>query len=330
MIVMKKFFILVLLILSAFLCKEYSFAAEKKPAVQKAAINTNANLETELYKKAEIELDKHLYREYRVAERIIRANKLNNYPWVIEMPNSKDYIINASTEQGNLIIIENGIMNTFYDDVSALAFITAHEMAHEILRHLYFKNKHDQLLDKNLQEDISSANSNIPDLINKYIVLTPIMGGYGASSVVRASMDQTTKDLEGKKAENEYDKLSFARKCEYEADKLAIVMIIKAGFLPQNSVKIFEFFNRMPVQADEISTHPSNENRISQIESLMKTLNIAELKQEGSLNIKNSKPLTYEKSYYKEKDALRKKTIVINSKYATEEVNEPFKKLFGK
>lgn len=327
---MKKIFTPVLLILSVILCREISLAEQKKPVLQKASVSTNSNLETELYKKAEIELDKHLYREYRVAERIIRANKLDNYPWVIEIPNGKNYSINASTEQGNLIVIENGIMNTFYDDVSALAFVTAHEMAHEILRHLYFISKHNQLLDKNLQEEISSANSNIPDLINKYIVLTPIMGGYGASSIVRASMDQTVKNLEEKKAENEYDKLAFVRKCEYEADKLALSMIIKAGFLPQNSIKVFEFFNRIPAQADEISSHPSNLNRISQIESLIKTFNTAELKKEGALNIKNSRPLSYEKSYYKEKDALRKKTIVINSKYATEEVNEPFKKLFGK
>jgi predicted Zn-dependent protease len=328
---MKRYFTLILLILTVFfLFNESSFAVEKKSNIQKASVSTNANLETELYKKAEIQLDRQLYREYRIAERIIRANKLDNYPWVIEIPNSKDYVVNASTSQGNLIIIEGGTMNTFYDDVSALAFVTAHEIAHEILRHAYFKSRNDQILDKNLQDEINSAKGDIPDLINKYIILTPIMGGYGASSVVKASWDQENQKLENKKTENEYDKLAFSRKCEYEADKLALIMIIRAGFLPQNSIRVFEFLKRMPSSIDDAASHPSDENRIVQIESLIKNLDTVQLKKEGSYNIKNSKPLTYERTFYKEKDTLRKKTIVINSKYATEEVNEPFRKMFGK
>ncbi|MDD3013157.1 MAG: M48 family metalloprotease [Candidatus Gastranaerophilales bacterium] len=329
---MKKLsWITVLLFLFCFFNVGCSFAATKKNVQQqKTSIIKYIDLESEFYKRAEIKLDRQLYREYRVAERIIRANKLDNYPWVIEIPNSRDYVVNASTKQGNLITIECGIINTFYDDVSALAFVTAHEMAHEILRHLYKQNRYDQVLNKNYQNDVNSTIENLPDLINKYIILAPVIGSSGTYNLAQVRVEQEKKALENKRIENDYDKLAFSRKCEYEADKLGLIMIIKAGFLADSSVKFFEFLKRMPDTLEEDSTHPSDENRIWQIQTTIKNINIEQLKKEGQNNINHSKPLTYEKSFYKERDTLRKKTIVINSKYATEEVNEPFKKMFGK
>jgi len=328
---MKRFcLVIVLLLLGCLFNTDYSFAVTKKNIPkQKASVSMQADLESEFYKKAEIQLDRQLYREYRAAERIIRANKLDNYPWVIEIPNSKDYVINASTSQGNLIVIECGIINTFYDDVSALAFVTAHEMAHEILKHIYHQYRYDQVLNKNYQNDVNSSIENLPDLINKYIILSPIIGSSGAYSLANARIEQEKQALSNKKMENEYDKLAFSRQCEYEADKLGLIMMIKAGFLPDSSVKFFEFLKRMPDTLEEDSTHPARENRIWQIQTTLKNINVAQLKKEGLYNIKHSKPLTYEKSFYKERDTLRKKTIVINSKYASEEVNEPFKKMFG-
>jgi predicted Zn-dependent protease len=329
---MKKFcWIIIWFLLANFLGTDSSFAAAKKNvSKQKASISKQVDLESEFYKKAEIQLDRQLYREYRVSERIIRANKLDNYPWVIEIPNSKDYVVNASTTEGNLITIECGIINTFYDDVSALAFVTAHEMAHEILKHIYKQNRYNQVLNKNYQNDINSSIENLPDEINKYVILSPIIGSTGAYNLAKTRIAQEEISLENKRMENEYDKLSFSRTCEYEADKLGLIMMIKAGFLPDSSIKFFEFLNRLPDTLEEDSTHPARENRIWQIQTTLKNINVAQLKKEGLNNIRNSKPLTYERSFYKEKDTLRKKTIVINSKFATEEVNEPFKKMFGK
>jgi len=189
---MKNFcWIVVWLLVICFFNTDSSFAATKKTfPKQKVSVSKQADLESEFYKKAEIKLDKQLYREYRVAERIIRANKLDNYPWVIEIPNSKDYVVNAATAQGNLITIECGIMNTFYDDVSALAFVTAHEMAHEILRHLYHQNRYNQVLDKNYQDNIHSSVENYSDLVNKYSILTPLIGNYGASNLINTKIVQ--------------------------------------------------------------------------------------------------------------------------------------------
>ena len=39
------------------------------------------DIESELYQKARIELNKSLYQSYRIVERISRANKLDEYSW---------------------------------------------------------------------------------------------------------------------------------------------------------------------------------------------------------------------------------------------------------
>gem|GEM_PF-3056280 len=329
---MKKVcWILIWVLFVSFVNINSSFANQKKKVLkQKVSVVKKLDLESEFYKKAEIQLDRQLYREYRVAERIIRANKLDNYPWVIEIPNGSDYVVNAGSSQGNLITIEYGLVDTFYDDVSALAFITAHEMAHSILRHLYRQGRYDQVLSKNYQNDVNNTDQNLSDLICKYVILSSVVGSYGAYNIAKSGTDQGQQALENKKKEIEYDRQAFSRNCEYEADKLGLVMMIKAGFSPASCIKTFEFLKRMPETLEEDSTHPATENRIWQIQTMLKNLNVAQLKKDGLYNIKKSKPLTYEKCFYKDKGELRKKSIVINSKYATENPNDPFKIMFGK
>lgn len=73
------------------------------------------------------------YTLYRVAERIIRANKLDYINWRIVVDSKKSF--NASSEDLNCLTFNTGLIDTFKGNEDALAFVVAHEMAHSMFGH---------------------------------------------------------------------------------------------------------------------------------------------------------------------------------------------------
>jgi predicted Zn-dependent protease len=68
--------------------------------------------------------------------------------------------------------------------------------------------------------------------------------------------------------------LPFSRKHESEADKIGVYLMCKAGYNPNEAVK---FWKKMAAQggsskAEFLSTHPSDERRIRDIEAYIKTI----------------------------------------------------------
>ena len=72
------------------------------------------------------------YKVYRIAERLIRANKLDYANWRIAIRKTPEDV-NATAGSTNLITIHTALYDTFYNNEDALAFVIAHEMAHHIL-----------------------------------------------------------------------------------------------------------------------------------------------------------------------------------------------------
>lgn len=70
---------------------------------------------------------------YNVAERVIRANGLDDHPWRFQITN--EYNINAYAGELNKIVIYKGLLDQIHGDDAALAFIISHELAHHTLRH---------------------------------------------------------------------------------------------------------------------------------------------------------------------------------------------------
>jgi predicted Zn-dependent protease len=66
--------------------------------------------------------------------------------------------------------------------------------------------------------------------------------------------------------------LPFGRKDEYEADKYGLIFTALAGYDPREAVRFWQRMssaNGGQKQPEFLSTHPSDENRIAQLQSMM-------------------------------------------------------------
>lgn len=321
---MKKYAALLsAFVLLAFTANNLSFAvSEKQPTVKNVI---KIDIESELYQQARIELNKSLYQSYRIVERISRANNLNDFSWRIYIPSGiSNSEINAYAADGNLVVLFPLLVDIFSDDVSSLAFVIAHEMAHNYLKHPAKYKKYEEQTKEEYKEFSCPKEMEAEEILKERFLLSEVIGFWSAYFIYNLRAKDFQNDINNKQEAINEDLFGFSRKLEYEADKTALIYLIRAGFDLNKAPRSFELMDRLPEAAYEPTTHPSNKNRAWQIKSLLKTLDIQKLKAEGQRNFKNSKPLTYERS-------LDKKSLKINSKFGSYgDVNEPFKKLFGK
>ena len=99
--------------------------------------------------------------------------------------------------------------------------------------------------------------------------------GSAAAAYALKDKPETTKALLGTAiglGSNYGVVLPFSRKHEYEADRLGLIFMTIAGYQPEKAV---EFWTRMSEATagqkvpEFMSTHPSDANRIAQIEALL-------------------------------------------------------------
>lgn len=315
---MRKFLVYII-ISGLFFCilTEKVFSAPQKAAVFK---QQKYSLETELYEKAKIELTPSFYEVYRVAERLARANKLDDCSWRIVIPTGeKGLEVNASASDENMITLYPGLLDSFSGDISALAFTIGHEMAHNKMMHV--------VQGLRMQINLIKASKDLDDLYKNKIESTMQEGtalgcimGYSAYSYSRLKYQEDMEELERKKHELEIDFYAGERRKEYEADKLGLIYMTRAGFAPESAIKVLQSFKKDdPGIPTDTSTHPPPDNRIWQIENQIKSLDIDSLRKEGRINMVNSLPLTFGKSE-------NKQSIRIDSRCKpVENINKLFK-----
>jgi len=147
---------------------------------------------------------------------------------------------------GGKIVVYTGILPITQND-AALAVVIGHEVTHALAKHG--------------KERMSEA------LLQQY--------GGQALSIALANKSKETQQLYG----NAYGlgtqygiMLPFSRKNEYEADKYGLVFTALAGYDPHEAIL---FWKRMSQSSggqkppEFASTHPSDENRIAQLQSIM-------------------------------------------------------------
>ncbi len=172
-----------------------------------------------------------------------RKNKmekeLENFAWEFNLVDDKT--VNAWCMPGGKVVFYTGILPVCADD-DGIAVVMGHEVAHAVARHG--------------NERMSQG-------------MLAQFGGVALSLAV-ASQPGATQDLfmtaYGVGA-NVGVLLPFSRKHESEADKLGLVFMTMAGYNPE---KAPEFWKRMAGDGGNeppefISTHPSNANRIKEI-----------------------------------------------------------------
>lgn len=188
----------------------------------------------------------------RVGERLaaatmdfLRTNGLPTdvYEWEFSVIDN-DEIVNATCLPGGKIVFYSGIFEYTQDD-NGIATVMGHEIAHAIARHG--------------NERVSEA-----------LILQ-----LGAVSLAEAmkTKPQQTRQIANQAfglVSNFGVALPFNRARESEADRIGLTLMAKAGYDPRGAIPFWERFSKAGKDVPEfLSTHPSGETRIAEIERFL-------------------------------------------------------------
>ncbi|MDR1910777.1 MAG: M48 family metallopeptidase [Helicobacteraceae bacterium] len=185
-------------------------------------------------------------RVVNVGKKIVAvSSEAKAYTWdfyVLEDPT-----INAFALPGGKVFFYTGILKLMAND-DQIACVMGHEIAHVLARHGAERMSQQQL--SNLGGELLSVALKIP---SKYQEV--YQTAYGATSNLALM-------------------LPYSRKHESEADTIGVTLMYKAGYNPNEAVK---FWQKMSQQGgaktpEFLSTHPSDERRIKDIQTDIKKL----------------------------------------------------------
>jgi len=174
-----------------------------------------------------------------VTNRLVAAARLedptiaNAFEWEVKVIR-KDGTVNAFCLPGGKMAVYTGILPVAVDD-TGLAVVMGHEIAHAILRH----------------------------------GTQAMTRQYGADLLIQILFEGTEQEWAA--LGNNLLQLNYGRDAELEADRKGLLYMARAGYDPRAAVA---FWSRMAARSGDsppefLSTHPSNENRIQQIQSLL-------------------------------------------------------------
>lgn len=171
------------------------------------------------------------------------SSQLDGYAWEYNLVDNEQ--VNAWCMPGGKVVFYTGILPICKDD-AGIATVMGHEIAHAIAEH-GGERMSQSLLVQFGGIGLQAALQNEP-AITQQLAMT----AFGIGSQVGVM-------------------LPFSRLHESEADHLGLIFMAMAGYNPNNAV---EFWQRMAAQGGEappefLSTHPSNETRISDLKKLI-------------------------------------------------------------
>ncbi|MGN7720899.1 M48 family metallopeptidase [Chitinophaga sp. 22620] len=189
----------------------------------------------------------------RVGGRIARAvttymnqqgmgNDIASYKWEFNLVNDK--AVNAWCMPGGKVVVYTGLLPVTQNE-TALAVVMGHEVAHAIARHGN-ERMSQGLVAQGIQIAGAVALNKNPQAQNVFQQAVGIGGPLGL--------------------------MAYGRQNELEADHLGLIFMAMAGYNPQEAVP---FWTRMANAGggqkppELLSTHPSDERRIQQLQKLM-------------------------------------------------------------
>jgi Zn-dependent protease with chaperone function len=180
----------------------------------------------------------------RVGRRVAEAAQKPEYQWEFNVIDD-DRTVNAWCLPGGKIAFYTGIFPVLEDE-AGMAFVMAHEVSHALLRHGA------ERMSQNMVAGGAGA------LLNVYLgVAQPeyqdiVMAAFGVGVGVGIL-------------------LPYSRKHESEADAVGLELMAKAGYDPRQAVEVWKRMSRVGgAQPPEfLSTHPSHETRIQDLEERM-------------------------------------------------------------
>ena len=170
------------------------------------------------------------------------SKKIEGYKWEFNVVDSKE--VNAWCMPGGKVVVYTGILPLTKDD-AGLAVVMGHEIAHAIADHG----------NERMSQELAIQAAGIG--LSVYMQQKPqetqqiFMSAFGVGSQMGI--------------------LAYSRQHELEADKLGLVFMAMAGYNPERAISFWQEMSKAGgTKPPEImSTHPSDERRIAQIQAFM-------------------------------------------------------------
>ena len=215
------------------------------------------------------------YRVYRIAERLIRANRLDFINWRIGIYRDSGNPTSRYRES-NYISIPTSLCDTFSDNDAVIAYTIAHSMAHFLLGH----------------------DQRIAEIERKF---DNVFICFDFTFCTLLTLHQRYK-IESKNT-------------EYAADVEALNLVAKAGYDLKDAMKYLVLMKTQSNVSDFSSFFPNAGKRINNCETAMKYIPIKEFNEWGKYNIYNSNVLQSELSSDRESFTLKKNKIKPNDNF---------------
>jgi len=191
----------------------------------------------------------------RVGERITRAvtdyyaskgisNQLDGYNWEYNLVDSKE--VNAWCMPGGKIVVYTGLL-TITQNEAALAIVMGHEVSHAIFNH------GNERMSQGLLQQLGGVALSVAVANKPQETQNLFLGAYGIGTAVGVL-------------------LPFSRNHEYEADHFGLNWAAMAGYNPQEAIPLWQRMEKASngqKPPEFLSTHPSEGNRIEQLQKFM-------------------------------------------------------------
>jgi len=159
--------------------------------------------------------------------------------------------INAFAAPGGLILVSRGMLRCCKSE-EALAGVLAHEIGHVELNHGM------QAIDK-----------------SRYSAVVMTLLAEGAKNLAGSNVAELTKAFEGSISDitSKMVNSGYARKYEFQADKVAVTILERAGYSPNGLLMMLQQMekNLKPGGHDFAKTHPAPADRIAELTKLIKS-----------------------------------------------------------
>lgn len=287
-----------------------------------------------IYQNAKTQLPPDFYALYRIVDRLARANEYDTRPW--QVVRVAKYDTQAFAKNANLIAIYNGALEQLGGDASALACMISHEMAHHKQRHQVITNVEKtefiaQIREEAINKVLNRKRKTSPVAAIGDFVVRRVIGGTIGTVVggvldnrndrrFRKQQRRINKIVEKKTAELEENIVKQNRKDEFEADKIAYLNTVKAGFDKQGCLRAMRVLNRTTGVKFE-QNHPTIKERVAALKAVMEKSKNENLVEEGKENLFKTQPLTYNLS-------ANQTSLRVNSRHGAS-VGDDIDRMFG-
>lgn len=206
---------------------------------QNKVVSTSANRDAEMVRRVGSRIATAITNYYTKKG---NGDILNGYKWEFNLVDSKE--VNAWCMPGGKVVVYTGLLPVTQNE-AALAVVLGHEITHAVAGHGNERMSQGMLAQGVgvVGSILTSGNPQVSNIFNNV---------YGPAAQVGVLLPNS-------------------RKQEYEADHFGLIFMAMAGYNPREAIP---FWQRMAQAGGEkppefLATHPSDENRISKLQSYM-------------------------------------------------------------